>query len=663
MDLVGLLSPDYVAETQRIHRACLETYGILQARLGIEHLPPPAANLYDAYPFLFAPLFPDLGKEQLRQLAVSMHFYRVACLASDAAFDLQDGDRWLHLWVPYIYGEAIRHLTALFPPDHPYWTWFQRFHCEWLDAQRQEVALAALPLAERLSFDRFAAIAKGKSALAKNPAVAVTLLGGDMGLAPQLMASHDLLAIGFQLYDDLVDWREDARAGRTSFVINRILAGAGLDLKGPVDEQQVEAMGQYLGESGLHRELLDLSLDYLDRSLFALQRLKLPDWEGFNRLLHHRVARLYTDVLQRRSPPHRIRPRPLQAEEGLPTVNAAVKQAVRLLLDQQAVGFPAAAHNIPNLPEMGLGGESGVVRAALRPRALIAQALLAAAACGLGVEPDLLAAERSCLLQSQAANLGWSYAPALPLLPANADDLGHLLPVLLGTPEGEAATAPALAYLAERQAQLPTFLVGDSHGPQLSLQTLQLLGGEGPDPEVKANLLAGLLLIPGDRFAVAIRTGATQIARMQRPDGSWPSRWYLDAHYPVYACCRLLGQTGFGEQALARAEEWLQSGQQPDGGWGTPQATALAVLTLQALPGERPGRRQAYDRGISYLLATQRPDGSWPASPFLTMGLRLPGRAPTLPIYQSGLLTTAFALRALLTQVAPVVGRRSSHGT
>lgn len=663
MDLVGLLSPAYLAETQRVHRGCLETYGLLQARLGVEHLPPPTANLYDAYPFLFAPLFPNLGMEPLRQLAVSMHFYRVACLTSDAAFDLQEQDRWLHLWVPYVYGEAIRHLTVLFPADHPYWAWFRRFHLEWLDAQRQEVALAELPLAERLSFDRFAVIAKGKSALAKNPAVAVTLMGGDVALAPRLMESHDLLAIGFQLYDDLVDWREDARAGRTSYVINRILAGAGLDLKGAPAEQQVEAMGQYLGESGLHRELLDLSLDYLDRSLFALQRLKLPEWEGFNRLLHHRVARLYTDVLQRRSPAYRIRPGPSQAEATLPTVDSAVKQAVRLLLDQQAVGFPAASHNMANLPELGLGGASRVVRAAVRPRALVAQALLAAAECGLGVEPAVLAAERSFLLQSQTATLGWSYSPDLPLLPANADELGHLLPALLGTPDGEVATAPALAYLEERQAQIPTFFFGGSNGPQVSLQTLQLLGGEGPDPEVKANLLAGLLLIPGDRFAVAIRTGATQIARMQRPDGSWPSRWYLDGHYPVYACCRLLGQTGAAEQALNRAEDWLHSGQQPDGGWGTPQATALGVLTLQALPGERPGRGQAIGRGISYLLATQRPDGSWPGSPFLAMGLRLPGRAPTLPIYQSAVLTTAFALRALLTQVAPAVGRRSSHGT
>ncbi len=656
MDLVGLLRPEYVAEGRRIHEGCLKTYRLLQGRLGVEQLRPPLTNLYDAYPFLFAPLFPGLDPERLRELATAMHYYRVACLASDAAFDGQETDRWNHLWVPYVYGESMRHLAGLFGTDHEYWQWFERFHVEWLDALRLEATAADTPLAERLAFDRFAVIARGKSALAKNPAVAVALLGGDLSVVPPLLESHDLLAIGFQLYDDLTDWREDARSGRLSYVLDRILADGELEWSGPADEEQLEQMGRRLYQSGLYRELLDLSLDHLDRSLFALQGLKLPDWEAFNRLLHYRVVRLYSDVLKARHPPYLIKLG--QPDEGAatPRLAACADRALRLLVAQQAVGFPTASHNMPVPPELGRKGSEPVIRASLRQRALIAQALTEAAALGLPLDRQVLDQERAFLINSRTTDHGWSYYSGLPGIPANADDLGHLLPVLLDSPEGVEALAPALAAVEMRQRDLPTFLVGgtqDLQGAKLSLQLLQLLGGEGPDPEVKANLLAGLAQIPGERFSEAIRSGTLLVERMQRPDGSWSSRWYLDSVYPVYACVRLLSRVGPAGQALEKAEEWLRGRQQSDGGWGNPQATALAVLALGMLPPERPGRRQALEAGVGYLLGTQRPDGSWCGSPFLSPGLRQPAQATAIPIYQSAILTTAFALRALLTQFEP----------
>jgi squalene-hopene/tetraprenyl-beta-curcumene cyclase len=79
---------------------------------------------------------------------------------------------------------------------------------------------------------------------------------------------------------------------------------------------------------------------------------------------------------------------------------------------------------------------------------------------------------------------------------------------------------------------------------------------------------------------------------------------------------------------------WLESVQQPGGGWGescrsydepalaghgtpTPSQTAWALLALQAA-GERNG--QAVRAGIDYLLATQDADGNWSEEPFTGTG-------------------------------------------
>ena len=85
---------------------------------------------------------------------------------------------------------------------------------------------------------------------------------------------------------------------------------------------------------------------------------------------------------------------------------------------------------------------------------------------------------------------------------------------------------------------------------------------------------------------------------------------------------------------LQRAVEWLESVQQPSGGWGetcrsyddpslkgtgepTPSQTAWAALGPDR---RRPGRAPAVRRGIDYLLQTQNPDGSWDEATFTGTG-------------------------------------------
>jgi squalene-hopene/tetraprenyl-beta-curcumene cyclase len=85
--------------------------------------------------------------------------------------------------------------------------------------------------------------------------------------------------------------------------------------------------------------------------------------------------------------------------------------------------------------------------------------------------------------------------------------------------------------------------------------------------------------------------------------------------------------------AITQAVAWIESRQNPDGGWGedlrsyrdpdirgrgasTPSQTAWALLALLA-PGTH---GEAVERGIQYLVDTQRADGTWDEPQFTGTG-------------------------------------------
>ncbi len=123
------------------------------------------------------------------------------------------------------------------------------------------------------------------------------------------------------------------------------------------------------------------------------------------------------------------------------------------------------------------------------------------------------------------------------------------------------------------------------------------------------------------------RRGIAFLRRTQRQDGSWFGRWGVNYIYGTWSVLRGLQAIGedLSQDYVQKAVRWLESKQNPDGGWGEtlasynnpelagigdsiPSQTAWALLGLFAA-GRVSG--SAVERGIRYLLDTQHPDGSW----------------------------------------------------
>ena len=148
---------------------------------------------------------------------------------------------------------------------------------------------------------------------------------------------------------------------------------------------------------------------------------------------------------------------------------------------------------------------------------------------------------------------------------------------------------------------------------------------DDPSADVTAHVVE-MLADEGRGFSAAARTGAAWLAAQQEDDGSWFGRWGVNHVYGTGAAVPALVAAGTPahDPRLQRARAWLESVQNPDGGWGedirsyddpawvgrgesTASQTAWALIALHAL-GER---TEAVERGLAWLAETQREDGTW----------------------------------------------------
>ncbi len=124
-----------------------------------------------------------------------------------------------------------------------------------------------------------------------------------------------------------------------------------------------------------------------------------------------------------------------------------------------------------------------------------------------------------------------------------------------------------------------------------------------------------------------VRRAIRYLKKTQEEDGSWWGRWGVNYIYGTWQSLRGLEAIGedMNQDWVVRARDWLESCQNPDGGWGetcgsyhdprlrgqgasTPTQTAWALMGLQT--GGDPVR-PSIQRGAAYLASTQSPDGTW----------------------------------------------------
>ncbi|PBC71495.1 squalene-hopene/tetraprenyl-beta-curcumene cyclase [Streptomyces sp. TLI_235] len=163
-----------------------------------------------------------------------------------------------------------------------------------------------------------------------------------------------------------------------------------------------------------------------------------------------------------------------------------------------------------------------------------------------------------------------------------------------------------------------------------------------PSADVTAHVVEMLAEVGGAADPRALR-GIAWLLDHQEEDGSWFGRWGTNYIYGTGSVLPALVAAGIrpDHPAVRRAVHWLESRQNPDGGWGedmrsyddpatwagrgdsTASQTAWALMALLAA-GEAPNGpgsgSEAVERGVAWLTRSQRADGTWDEPQFTGTG-------------------------------------------
>lgn len=216
---------------------------------------------------------------------------------------------------------------------------------------------------------------------------------------------------------------------------------------------------------------------------------------------------------------------------------------------------------------------------------------------------------------THAAPGGWAWTPLPGGVPDADDTSGALLAIRHCGPLNERVRCAAergirwLLDLRNRDGGMPTFCRGwgalpfDCSAADLTAHALSAWQEWRPD-------LQGHLRSDVEK---AIAGAKAYLARQQNCDGSWNPLWFgnehtSDNHNPTYGTARVaMAMRGPDKAMRVRANHWLRTTQNTDGGWGggpgTPSSIEETALALQAISvSPDADSRQSIERGMAWLI-------------------------------------------------------------
>ena len=214
------------------------------------------------------------------------------------------------------------------------------------------------------------------------------------------------------------------------------------------------------------------------------------------------------------------------------------------------------------------------------------------------------------LIKHQNKEGGWAFSGLLDGgLPSDADDTALAVLALLksGFPVSNDAIQNGLNWLIANQSDdgsWSTYIPGE---------------GDVGCVSITAHAIEVLLEVNGYQKQIdqAVAWLETHISR----DGFWDDLWLSKRTYGTACAINAIVKAGYHNiQAIKDGVKWLESVQNPDGGWGedmfgnqidsTVEQTAWSTYALLIVDCQNPSAR----RGLEFLINQQNPDGSWNAS-------------------------------------------------
>lgn len=648
--------------------------------LGIKSAHEDIGAVYDCYPALFLNAFPPVRSSHLKTLCQAGSLLVRSALVLDRIIDkAQAWSASISLAGQLVRSvsqlvvfqqEALSCLQVLFPQNATFWKMYKKFVNQFVSAMVREkyFALGLIPWNEYTEQEAIE-LMKKKNGLSKAAVVALAELSEDWTPTQDLLLSVDHFNIARQLFDDLVDWREDLKNNTPTLPLSRVVK------EWPPKTAKRIDVARELYYGGHAEYVLNLAIAHLHEADKLTQNW--PDLEWRTLMIFPLTERLtglreeITETVKRNA--IRVRERSnvtLRLPQGQTKLEIAALRGLKYVLSEWGRDFGEAKHVLSfSQQQFSVRHQNQV--GDIFPRAIILESLLSINEALDGALSLIINYELDYLVNMRREDGfgGWAYFPDLIELPPDTDDLAQIMHVLLQGGRRDAVNQycePALEILLKHGVRsngaIETWIVPDppeTPQQQRQMKYVENVWGKRVDDEVVANIVYAMSLYAPRRFSCIISKSLDYLAAQQNDDGSWYSTWYHGPFYGTWVAVRAFLSVRSGSSVIHKAVRFLKNSQRSDGGWGftgnsDPLSTALALLTL-ALTSKR-RNRDAIERGAIYLMETQEPDGSWARVPFIKMEVTI-DRQPVTLTYASNTVSTAYAVRALVCQGAFMKGR------
>jgi hypothetical protein len=254
-----------------------------------------AGNVYLYFPFCFADVFPNLAIDNLRMLSLSATLWISQMRARDDALDRPGTVDPYVLFLRDAYLRESLHLLYRFiPSNSKFWSLYSTYFDEYASAVLQEQDNNVY--ADAIDDASFHCIAKGKAAMAKYPVAALAVLSGPEDKLPLLAEALDYFHIGYQYWDDLVDWKEDFETSKYSLVLARAIARIPPERRSGQRDKLRAQVGRVVYYSGLAQQQLDEAFKWFERAYELSLTAGAAIWAEHVKRLQQQTVTLANDL-------------------------------------------------------------------------------------------------------------------------------------------------------------------------------------------------------------------------------------------------------------------------------------------------------------------------------------------------------------------------------
>jgi len=605
-------------------------------------------DFYDRYPALFQYYFSSIHFEKIEKLSEAGFDFYNSILKLDAIIDNQELHRIFS--VLDLQESAIKKLSTLFPEDSIFWNLWQQRKDEYKEAIYLEKELH-----NNISDEKYADVADKKSAFGKIAIDSLYILteNKDEQLYQNLLLSHKYFSLGFQIYDDVIDFQEDFKKQQFNIAVYELSKKT--DLK---NFDNVEILNKIFFITGLGFELLQKSINSFIKAKSYIHDTESGWFKTIDKMQNavsafHENTFAYIEILKKKNSLKKI-PQNRTFIDYSNITESYIRKGLDFISKDFLENYSELNHFMWLSRSEGFENDNQLHYSDTFQRAMLNDCLAHISNKFNLFTTNFFNEENNYFLErTNNDDIGaWSYFPTVNEVAADIDDLGQIMQQFILADRKKLIDKYCLKSIdiavKERNSEnggietwiIPKIPYTEKQKKQDFFNTTKW--GRGPDVEVVANFLYALFLYDAQKYSKTIKDGINYIISQQDKDGFWKSRWYYGNYYGTYVCTRLLNCfPKYYTDTKQKSLQFLLKTQNKDGSFGDTEnyilSTSFARLSLGLISDVN---SQCYNDSAKFLISKQQYDGSWRAENFI--------KPKTNEPYKSKTLVTAFALKSLL---------------